>query len=202
MNDKAFSVPFTDSDGSYAYDIRRSVREAALVRPLSNSECSQDKSSDDGSEHFFIPLSSVTSMKEVEAMPNRRKQRLVFSPPEIRVPKSTKDFHLNTGVLSSSTHKLNGFDGYDGNPASLIRPGTGNEQSLFPDADDALDQVFSPPLLLDSSFFQDTYEDLLGMFFLHYLKLSWIRLEYQLIIFDKINSLLRTKAANNFVLKI
>ncbi|XP_020107127.1 AUGMIN subunit 6 [Ananas comosus] len=151
-----------DSDGSYAYDIRRSVREAALVRPLSNSECSQDKSSDDGSEHFFIPLSSVTSMKEVEAMPNRRKQRLVFSPPEIRVPKSTKDFHLNTGVLSSSTHKLNGFDGYDGNRASLIRPGTGNEQSLFPDADDALDQVFSPPLLLDSSFFQDTYEDLLA----------------------------------------
>lgn len=36
--------------------------------------------------------------------------------------------------------------------------------STFPGIDESLDQVFSPPLLTDSSFFPDTYEDLLGKF--------------------------------------
>nr|XP_010912861.1 AUGMIN subunit 6 isoform X1 [Elaeis guineensis] len=154
-----------DGDGYYARNLRRSVREAALSKPSNNTEWSQDKSSDDESEHFFIPLSTDLSRKEVDAIPNRRKQRLVFSPPEIRVSRNTKDLHSNTESQLNSvpvvSDKLDGLDDY-GNPTQLVQPALGNVRSTFTDIDDGLDQVFSPPLLMESSFFQDTYEDLLA----------------------------------------
>ncbi|XP_073008101.1 AUGMIN subunit 6-like [Typha latifolia] len=137
----------------YAQDIRRSVREAALSRPSSNSDWSQDKSSDDGSEHFFIPLQKNASRKEADALPNRRKQKLVFPPP---VQKSTKDLHLNT------ENQLNLAKTMSNNQANLLQTASRNAQRTFLDADDAFDHVFSPPLLIESSFFQDTYEDLLA----------------------------------------
>ncbi|XP_073006591.1 AUGMIN subunit 6-like [Typha latifolia] len=154
-----------DSDSNYAQDIKRSVRDAALSRPPSNSELLLQKTSDDGSEHFFIPLSTVASGKEEDAMPNRRKQRLIFSPPEIAAQKSTKDYPFSTdsqlNTVPTVSTKLNGLDEY-GDPRRFFQSSNNNAQWASLDADAAIDQVFSPPLLMESSLFQDTYEDLLA----------------------------------------
>lgn len=94
----------------YALNIRRTVREAALSGPSSNSEISDEKSSDE-SEHFFVPLSTSLPGKEADAVVNRR----------IQLP-------------FSST----------------------------PDTVECLDQVFSPSFVMNDSFFEDAYEDLLA----------------------------------------
>ncbi|KAM3255275.1 hypothetical protein ACQJBY_048559 [Aegilops geniculata] len=150
-----------ENDGYFAHDIRRSVREAALSKPLSNMESPQDKSSDDGSEHFFIPLSTGAARKDVGAVANRRKQKIGPSSSQSKLPKSTSDLYFNpdrpmhtTPAVSS---KLNGHDD-PSSAANFFYPVSGPSFMT----DDALDQVFSPPLLLESSLFPDMYEDLLA----------------------------------------
>ncbi|XP_062223423.1 AUGMIN subunit 6-like isoform X2 [Phragmites australis] len=150
-----------ENDGYFAHGIRRSVREAALSKPLRNTERPQDKNSDDGSEHFFIPLSTGASRKEMDAVANRRKQSL--SSPQMKFPTSTSDLYYNTDrpintrpVLLS---ELNGHDPSSG--LNFLDPVSGLAHQSFI-TDDALDQVFSPPLLLESSLFHDTDEDLLA----------------------------------------
>ncbi|XP_051186864.1 AUGMIN subunit 6 [Lolium perenne] len=138
--------------GYFAHDIRRSVREAALSKPLSNTESPQDDSSDDGSEHFFIPLSSGTSRKDVGAVGNRRKQKIVISSSQTKLPKSTSDQYFNSDSPIHTTSALSSAGNFF-DPLS-------SSQSFM--TDDALDQLFSPPLLLESSLFHDAYEDLLA----------------------------------------
>ncbi|VAI28853.1 unnamed protein product [Triticum turgidum subsp. durum] len=149
-----------ENDGYFAHDIRRSVREAALSKPLSNMESPQDKSSDDGSEHFFIPLSTGAARKDVGAVANRRKQKIGPSSSQSKLPKSTSDLYFNpdSPITPAVSSKLNGHDD-PSSAANIFYPVSG--QSFM--TDDALDQVFSPPLLLESSLFPDAYEDLLGM---------------------------------------
>ncbi|VAI14954.1 unnamed protein product [Triticum turgidum subsp. durum] len=150
-----------ENDGYFAHDIRRSVREAALSKPLSNMESPQDKSSDDGSEHFFIPLSTGAARKDVGAVANRRKQKIGPSSSQSKLPKSTSDLYFNPDSPMHTTpavsSKLNGHDD-PSSAANFFYPVSG--QSFM--TDDALDQVFSPPLLLESSLFPDAYEDLLA----------------------------------------
>ncbi|KAM3273333.1 hypothetical protein ACQJBY_042941 [Aegilops geniculata] len=150
-----------ENDGYFAHDIRRSVREAALSKPLSNMESPQDKSSDDGSEHFFIPLSTGAARKDVGAVANRRKQKIGPSSSQSKLPKSTSDLYFNPDSPMHTTpavsSKLNGHDD-PSSAANFFYPVSG--QSFM--TDDALDQVFSPPLLLESSLFPDMYEDLLA----------------------------------------
>jgi hypothetical protein len=115
---------------------------------LRNTERPQDKNSDDGSEHFFIPLSTGASVKEMDAVNNRRKQRSGVSSPQMKFPTSTSDhYYSSSSPLSASPILLNEMNGH----LSFI-------------TDDAFDQVFSPPLLLESSLFPDTDEDLLGKY--------------------------------------
>ncbi|CAN6244148.1 unnamed protein product, partial [Urochloa humidicola] len=168
--EKTLTIPSTkdqmngsvhENDGYFAHDIRRSVREAALSKPLS-TERPQDKNSDDGSEHFFIPLSTGAARKEMDAM-NRRKQRLGLSSPQMKFLKSTSDLYynadspMNTSQLLSSD--LTGHDPISG--ISFLDPVSGMAHQSFI-TDDALDQVFSPPLLMESSLFHDADEDLLA----------------------------------------
>ncbi|KAG0492871.1 hypothetical protein HPP92_006269 [Vanilla planifolia] len=94
----------------YARNLRYAVREAALSGPSSTSEFSEDKSSDGGSEHFFVPLSNGVFWKEADSAVNHRKQ-LPFSSPDI---------------------------------------------------DEPMEHVFSPTFVMDDSFLEDTYEDLLA----------------------------------------
>ncbi|CAL9086258.1 unnamed protein product [Musa acuminata var. zebrina] len=163
-NDRTGSAAKED-DNYNVQSIRRSVREAALSRPLRNSELLKERSKDDGSEHFFIPLSTGVPLKEVDSVAIRRKQQLVLSPPENNNHNISKIFFSNSeGQLDSvQTLSINsyGLDGHT-NQTGLIQPATVNSKRVYPDIDDALDQVFSPPLLMESSFFQDTYEDLLA----------------------------------------
>ncbi|THU46620.1 hypothetical protein C4D60_Mb09t06840 [Musa balbisiana] len=163
-NDRTGSTAKED-DNYNVQSIRRSVREAALSRPLRNSELLKERSKDDGSEHFFIPLSTGVPLKEVDAVAIQRKQQLVLSPPENNNHNISKFFFSDSeGQLDSvQTLSINsyGLDGHT-NQTGLIQPATVNSKRVYPDIDDALDQVFSPPLLMESSFFQDTYEDLLA----------------------------------------
>ncbi|VAH34875.1 unnamed protein product [Triticum turgidum subsp. durum] len=152
-----------ENDGYFAHDIRRSVREAALSKPLSSRESAQDKSSDDGSEHFFIPLSTVASRKDVGAVANRRKQRTGLPSSQSKLLKSTGDPYFNPDSPMPAAPALSGKpNGYDdpSSAANFFDPVSG--QSFM--TDDALDQMFSPPLMLEPSLFHDTYayEDLLA----------------------------------------
>ncbi|CAL9122426.1 unnamed protein product [Musa textilis] len=153
-----------ENDDYDVQSIRRSVREAALTRPSNNSELILESSKDDSSEHFFMPISNGVSVKVVDTAPVPKKQQLALSPPDIRVPRSSKDFLINTeGQLDSVpiSNNLYGLDGHT-NQTGLIHPAFPNSRKTYADIDDAMDQVFSPPLLMESSFFQDTYEDLLA----------------------------------------
>lgn len=142
----------SDSDCCYAQNIRRSVREAALSKQTINTEWSEDKSSDDGSEHFFIPLSAGITRKEASPSPNRRKQRQFSSPQRVRISKNPTQHPPN--VENGS----NGLTEYE-NQVNACQTDTGTS---FTGIDESIDQVFSPPLLMDTSFFPDTYEDLLA----------------------------------------
>ena len=139
---------------------------------MTNTEWSEDKSSDDGSEHFFMPLSTGVTRKEVGAGANRRKQRLFSSPQQIRVSKTNTQQPSNLdsqlSLVSNVSYDLNGLAEYEnqvnGFQTDIALNFTGSTaQSMFPGIDESMDQVFSPPLLMDSAFFPDTYEDLLGM---------------------------------------
>ncbi|KAI4962817.1 hypothetical protein ZWY2020_025279 [Hordeum vulgare] len=144
-----------ENDGFFAHDIRRSVREAALSKPLSSMEGPQDKSSDDGSEHFFIPLSTVASRKDVGAVANRRKQRTGLPSSQSKLPKSTGDLYFNPDSPMPATPALSGkLNGHDdpSNAANFFDPVNGRSFMT----DDALDQVFSPPPMLEPSLFHDT----------------------------------------------
>lgn len=138
-----------DTNITCSQKLRRSVREAALSKPVNNTKYTGQKSIDDGSEHFFIPLST--------GLTNRKKIMPASSPQEVRVNKSLKQQSLNLeNDLSSVSHvsmkELNGT-------AKFETPTNGIDSR---GADDCSDQVLSPPLLMDSTFFSDAYEDLLA----------------------------------------
>ncbi|CAL9056441.1 unnamed protein product [Musa banksii] len=159
-----FTNDYRENDDYDVQSIRRSVHEAALTRPSNNSELILESSEDNSSEHFFMPISTGVSVKVVDSAPVRKKQQLALSPPDIHVPSSSKDFLINTeGQLDSVpiSNNLYGLDGHT-NQTGLIQPAFLNSRKAYADIDDAMDQVFSPPLLMESSFFQDTYEDLLA----------------------------------------
>ncbi|KAJ1279129.1 hypothetical protein BS78_04G132100 [Paspalum vaginatum] len=151
------------NDGYFAHDIRQSVREAALSKPLRNTERPQDKSSDDGSEHFFIPLPTGAARMEIDAVTNRRKQRSGLSSPQMKFPKSTSGLYCNVdNPINTSSLLLNELNGHDPMAAmTFLEPVSGLAHQSFI-TDDALDEVFSPPLLMESSLFHDADEDLLA----------------------------------------
>lgn len=121
---------YADSDSHYVQNLKRSVREAALSRNRLHSKSSQGSHSDESSEHFFMPLSSSG-----------------FS----RLGPDSKG-----ALLSSSLHdydQVNGFLSVTGSNSAAS-----DAQRSFYDFEEAQEQVFSPPLLIE-----DAYEDLLGM---------------------------------------
>ena len=121
---------YADSDSNYVQNLKRSVREAALSRKSFHSKSSQGSYSDESSEHFFMPLSSSG-----------------FS----RLGPESKG-----ALLTSSLHdydQVNGFLSVTGSNSAAS-----DAQRSFYDLEEAQEQVFSPPLLIE-----DAYEDLLGM---------------------------------------
>lgn len=153
--------------------MKRSVREAALSLRSCNSESSRDSQSDESSEHFFVPLSE-TSFSNLDADKrgaSLRSKRLFVS----QMDDSLLESHASGGHgerkfdefpdMLNDLERLSVSD-YDNVNGFLSYPGSNStsdaRRSIF-DFEDAQDQVFSPPLLMDSSLLTDPFEDLLGM---------------------------------------
>ncbi|XP_077227942.1 HAUS augmin-like complex subunit isoform X2 [Tasmannia lanceolata] len=131
-----------DSDSSYVQNIRRSVREAALSTQSSNLE-SLDDNNRDSSEHFFVPLSTSRFSRmavDINPAPSKSKQRLFVSSSESFMHNKSEHDKESVGSNYAPTHL----------------------QRTFYNMEDSQDQLFSPPLLMDTSLFPDTYEDLLA----------------------------------------
>ena len=168
--DSQFHV--ADSDNSYVQNLKRSVRQAALSVPSCNSESSQDSQSDESSEHFFVPVSSTNfSRGGPETKVGSIRSKRLFS---TQTDNSLLDSHASDGRIGSNyddlSHMLNNLDclndydqvnGFLSAAASSCAASDG--QRSFFDMEEAQDQVFSPPLLMDTSLLADSYEDLLGM---------------------------------------
>jgi len=157
--------------------LKRSVREAALSLRSCNSDSSRDSQSDGSSEHFFVPFSE-TGFSHLEAEKrgaSLRSKRLFVS----QMDDSLLESHVSGGYGVSKFDELpdmlndlerlsdydnvNGFLSYTGSNVTSGSNATSDAQRSIFDFEDAQDQVFSPPLLMDSSLLTDSFEDLLGM---------------------------------------
>ncbi|XP_061374059.1 AUGMIN subunit 6-like [Gastrolobium bilobum] len=158
------------SDSSYVQGLKRSVREAALSLGSCNSESSQDSHSGRSSECFFAPLSE-TGFSHLDAVKraasSRSKRLFVYQMDDSLLESHASDGHgeskldefpdmLNNLERLSDYDHVNGFFTFSGSNATSDTQG-----SIF-DFEDAQDQVFSPPLLMDSSLLADSFEDLLA----------------------------------------
>ncbi|KAL8124253.1 hypothetical protein AgCh_012046 [Apium graveolens] len=133
--------PQAGKDYSYVQNLKRSVREAALSTQACKTESSQESHSDDGSESFFLPLSGTGfSRFGAENKSTAVKSKKLAS-------------HADTNLLQD----YNRID--DFLSASASNEVSDVQGSLF-DLDEA--QVFSPPLLMDTSMLSESYEDLLA----------------------------------------
>uniref|UniRef100_A0A803MUJ7 HAUS augmin-like complex subunit 6 N-terminal domain-containing protein n=1 Tax=Chenopodium quinoa TaxID=63459 RepID=A0A803MUJ7_CHEQI len=131
-----------DSESLYVQKFKRSVREAALATKSCDYESSRDSHSEDGSEHFFVPLSTAGI-------------------PSVGVEQRGSSFDEVSDAFNefdslSEYDRVNGFLS-----ASCSNYAASESQTSFYDLDEAPDQVFSPPLLMETSLLADAYEDLL-----------------------------------------
>ncbi|XP_059645726.1 AUGMIN subunit 6-like [Cornus florida] len=160
--------PPQDNDNSYVQNLKRSVREAALSVQSCNLEPSQESCSDDSSEHFFVPLSTTGfSHKGSEnKLGVRNKQFTSQADPSLENRArgghfGSKYYELSDVLNGLDTlreyDRVNGFFSAAGSNRVVSAP-----QKSFYDMDGAEDQVFSPPLLMDSSLLAESYEDLLA----------------------------------------
>lgn len=138
----------------------------------SNSETSQDSRSNDGSEHYFVPLSGAGLSRHVQDNKiNSLKSRQLFTSQadSSLLQTHTKDNNIGrrySGV-ADTLNDLDSLDEFDGMNSFLSAGGSNSSVSdahrSFYDMDEVEDQVFSPPLLMDTALLADSYEDLLGM---------------------------------------
>lgn len=169
LSNNHLSDPPQDSDISYVQNLKRSVREAALSMQTCNVESSRDSHSDDSSEHFFVPLSGTGFSRlgpENKAVSVRNKHLFVpqadASLLENHVPEDLvgRKFAELPNMLNDldSLHEYDHVNGFL-SAASPIYAATA--QRPFYDIEETQD-IFSPPLLMDSSLLADSYEDLLA----------------------------------------
>ncbi|KAK4845649.1 hypothetical protein QYF36_007515 [Acer negundo] len=171
LSNSRLDNPTQDSDTFYVQNLKRSVREAALSVRSCNSESSRDSHSDESSEHFFVPLSMTGFSRmgpENKASPVRSK-RFVS-----QADTSILDNHITDSSLAGRKYddvpgilndldSLHDYDGVNGFLSATSSIGAiSDTQKLFFDIDEAQDQVFSPPLLMEKSLLADSYEDLLA----------------------------------------
>ncbi|KAI8031928.1 AUGMIN subunit 6 [Camellia lanceoleosa] len=161
--------PPQDSDNSYVQNLKRSVREAALSMQSCNLESSQDNRSDDSSEHYFVPLSG-TGFSRIG--PDKKlgpvRSKMLFASQDLSVENRAPNGHAQSKYkeLPHMLNDLDSFPEYDSVSDFLSAAGSNftvsDSQKSYYDMGEVQDQVFSPPLLMDTSFFGDSYEDLLA----------------------------------------
>ncbi|XP_028778541.1 AUGMIN subunit 6 isoform X2 [Neltuma alba] len=157
-------------DFSDVRNLKRSVRETALLLRPCSSASSRDSHSDGSSEHFFVPLSE-TGFSHLDA-----EKRTVSSQSKGSFASPTDDSllesHASNGLEKSKSDEfpdlftdlerlsdcdsVNGFLSYTGSNT------TSDAQWSIYDLEGAQDQVFSPHLLTDSLLLADSFEDLLA----------------------------------------
>ncbi|KAL3526144.1 hypothetical protein ACH5RR_014516 [Cinchona calisaya] len=158
-----------DNDNFFVENLKRSVREAALSSKYYNLESSQD-SPDDSSEHYFVPLSVAGfSHQGQEKKPNSMRNKLLYTPQADSSLLETHVLECNIGNKFEGPDLLNdleSLDDYEGVNGFLSAAGSNSSVSdahrSFYDVEESQDQVFSPPLLMDTSLLADSYEDLLA----------------------------------------
>lgn len=160
-----------DTESLNVQKFKRSVREAALAIKSCDYESSRDSHSEDGSEHFFVPLSTagVPSLGVEQRGSSVRSNRLFTSEVEsLLLGNSIVDScgdkkydevsdAFNEFDSVSEYERVNGFLS-----AACSNYAASESQTSFYDLDEAPDQVFSPPLLMETSLLADVYEDLLA----------------------------------------
>ncbi|GFZ19102.1 hypothetical protein Acr_27g0008410 [Actinidia rufa] len=156
-----------DSENSYTQNLKRSVREAALQS--SNLESSEDNRSDDSSEHFFVPLSAAFTRLGPYKKLGTVRSKLLFQSQDITVEKHAPNDHAQRKYkeLPHILTDLASLHEYDGVNDLLSATGSNctvsDSQKSYYDMEEAQNQVFSPPLLMETTWMGKFYEDLLGM---------------------------------------
>ncbi|KAL7613354.1 AUGMIN subunit 6 [Lactuca sativa] len=166
------NTPQTDNENDYVRNMKKSVREAALATRSSNTAQSQQDThsvSDDGSEHFFVPLSG-TGFSRVGPGPEKKqhtstRSKQLFAS-EANTTSSSSDginkyneshdtfSHSNLDLLNDlDAININGFMS-----AAASNYAESEGRLSFYDVDETHDQVFSPPFLMEA----DSFEDLLA----------------------------------------
>ncbi|GAV85753.1 hypothetical protein CFOL_v3_29187 [Cephalotus follicularis] len=170
LSNNRMDNPPQDSDSSYVQNLKRSVREAALSTQSCNSESSRDSNSDEGSEHFFVPLSATgfSRMGPENKLASRSKRLFVSQTDTSFLGNLASDGHIRTKYedipdILNDLDALHEYDRANGFiSASSSHCVASDVQSSFFDTEEVQDQVFSPPLLMDTSLLVDSYEDLLA----------------------------------------
>ncbi|GAB2279763.1 AUGMIN subunit 6, variant 2 [Dionaea muscipula] len=160
-----------DGDILFVQNLKRSVREAALSVQSCNFDSSRDSHSEDGSEHFFMPLSAAGFSHlgpEKKEMLSRSKRFLASEGDSSLFTLSPESsIAIKFDDLSDVLNKLDSLSEYDrvnGFLSTGSNCAASESQTSSYDMEEASDQVFSPPLLMDTSLLADAYEDLLGTF--------------------------------------
>ncbi|KAI7741936.1 hypothetical protein M8C21_024315, partial [Ambrosia artemisiifolia] len=135
-----------DNENDYFRNLKKSVREAALSTQASNTSQLEDNQSDDGSEHFFVPLSG-TGFSRVG--------------PEKKPASLRMDNRVSDGIKYNDTlDMVNEYDGVNASMSAAASSYADSEGRLsFYDVEETYDQVFSPPFLMDASL-SESFEDL------------------------------------------
>ncbi|CAA7055196.1 unnamed protein product [Microthlaspi erraticum] len=165
---RADNLP-SDTNSSFVQSLKKSVREAALLVPPSSAGSSRDSQSDEGSEHYFVPLSATGFSRfpsEAKGLLPHRGSRLLSEPSFLEEPNVVRDSlgpSKYSDMIPDTFDDLDSFKDYDNGNGFLSVAGSNSvasdaQQSFY----DVEDQVFSPPLLMDSSLLSDAYEDLLA----------------------------------------
>ncbi|CAH1437750.1 unnamed protein product [Lactuca virosa] len=163
------NTPQTDNENDYVRNMKKSVREAALATRSSNTAQSQQDThsvSDDGSEHFFVPLSG-TGFSRVGPGPEKKqhtstRSKQLFASEANNTSSSSDGINKYNESHDTFSHSnldlLNDLDinGFMSAAASNYAESEG--RLSFYDVDETHDQVFSPPFLMEA----DSFEDLLA----------------------------------------
>lgn len=132
-------------------------------------ESSEDSRSNDSSEHFFVPFGTGFSRHGQDKKLNSLKSRQLIPSQADFSLHQTHAMDNNLGRKYSEVgnllNELGSLDEFDGVNNFLHSPVSDVQRSFY-DMDEAQDQVFSPPLLMDTALLGDSYEDLLGMIIL------------------------------------
>ncbi|KAL6520173.1 AUGMIN subunit 6 [Orobanche minor] len=161
--------PSNNEDVQFLQNLKKSVREAALSSQSCNLDSSQDSHSNKP-EHFFVPLSGMgLSRHGQDKKHNFLRSRQLLTPQTDSSLLQTHAKDSDVGSKRAVTDMLNELDSLNEfDSVNGYIPSMGSNLS-FSDAhrsfygmDDAQDQVFSPPLLMDVALLGDSYEDLLA----------------------------------------